>query len=82
MDQDQSQENFMSIGGIDVAELQAAHRMLPELQRWKNVSMKLISDLYELVEAAQSANAQLEGRIIEFEAAKAEEPSKDEDPEE
>jgi len=40
-------ERTMSIGGVDLAELQSAHRQHPELNAWRQVSQIVIRDYVE-----------------------------------
>src|SRR6476620_1197917 len=49
-----SVERTMSIGGVDLSELQSAHRQHPELSAWRSVSQIVIRDYVE----ANSALAQ------------------------
>jgi len=44
----------MSVNGIDLTELQAAHAQLPTLARWHETSIQLIPELYDLVKQGRA----------------------------
>lgn len=69
----------MVIGGVDLADLQAAHAAHPILARWHETTLKLIPDIYDLAEAGGEGVQILKARVKELEDKLAELEGEDDD---